>query len=187
MSGDDRHVVAVFGSSWVTPDSEGWRQAERCGALIAAAGCAVATGGYGGAMEAVSKGAAEAGGHVIGVTAPPIFPNRAGANRWVSEERPARTLTSRLDALISGTSAVIALPGSIGTLTELMVAWNIAFIDRLGGVDPAPVVAVGAEWATMVARLADDLIADRTMVACVSTVDEAVAHVLVSLADNVTG
>ena len=63
-------VIAVFGASQTPPDHPDWDAAVRCGAALAAAGFAVATGGYGGIMEAVSRGAAEAGCHVIGYTAP---------------------------------------------------------------------------------------------------------------------
>ena len=58
----------------------------RCGELLARAGFAVATGGYGGTMEAVSRGAKDAGGEVIGVTAPTVFPDRVRANEHVTTE-----------------------------------------------------------------------------------------------------
>jgi uncharacterized protein (TIGR00725 family) len=185
-----RVVVAVFGASQPLPGHPAWTDAERCGRLLAEAGLTVATGGYGGVMEGASKGAAEAGGHVIGVTAPPIFPNRPGPNGWVTDERPAASLTARLDLLLSAASAVIALPGSIGTLTELMVAWNTAFITSLGlpeggdavaGGRPLPVVAVGAVWAEMVSSIASRLDTRAGLVTCVDTVDEAVAAVIARL------
>ena len=63
-------AVAVFGSSQTEPGSLEWEEARRAGTRLGEAGYAVITGGYGGTMEAVSSGAADAGGHVIGVTAP---------------------------------------------------------------------------------------------------------------------
>jgi len=51
-----------------------------------------------GTMEAVSRGAAEAGGHVIGVTCEDIEKWRPiGANAWVKEEWRKKTLTERLE------------------------------------------------------------------------------------------
>ena len=58
----DNGGVAVFGSSQTEPGSAEWEDARRAGARLAEEGYAVITGGYGGTMEAVSNGAAEAGG-----------------------------------------------------------------------------------------------------------------------------
>ena len=66
----DNAGVAVFGSSQTEPGSVEWEDARRAGVRLAEEGYPVITGGYGGIMEAVSSGAAGAGGHVIGVTAP---------------------------------------------------------------------------------------------------------------------
>ena len=60
--------ITIFGGTKPQPGDADYREAERLGSLLARAGHTVITGGYIGTMEAVSKGAAEAGGHVIGVT-----------------------------------------------------------------------------------------------------------------------
>ena len=143
-------VIAVFGSSAGRPGEPGYEEARACGRLLAEAGYAVATGGYAGTMEACSRGAAEAGARVIGVTAPAAFPGRSGANAWVGEEWPAATITERIHHILAISAAGITLDGSIGTLTELMVAWNVAYIARLGGLPPKPVIAVGPSWAALV-------------------------------------
>ncbi len=166
-------IVTVFGSSRIGPGDPHWEAAERCGRLLAAAGFAVATGGYGGAMEAVSRGARLAGGHVIGVTAPAVFPGRAGANSHVAEERPAATLTERLRGLIDPAVGYIVLPGSIGTLTELMVAWNANYVGA-----GRPLVAVGTVWGELLATIADRLAVPPGHVSCVDTVDEAVGRMV---------
>ena len=41
--------------------------------------------------------------------------------------------------------AALALPGGLGTLTEIMVAWNLAYIQRLQGEERLP-VGVDAAW-----------------------------------------
>ena len=174
-------TVAVFGSSSVAPGSEDWRDAERCGHLVATAGYAVATGGYGGVMEAVSKGAANAGGHVIGVTAPPVFRGRDAANAYVTVERPAPSLTERIHDLVTIADAAIALPGSIGTLTELLVAWNVAFVSRFNGSSAMPIVTVGATWQRLVAEIADSLATDGMLVSWAASIDDAVGMVTARL------
>lgn len=140
-----RAVVAVFGSSRTAPSTPAWARAEAWGRLIAKAGFAVATGGYGGSMEAVSRGAAAAGGLVIGVTAPDLFKSRSGANAHVDLELPAPTLTGRIERILEISRAALALPGGLGTLTEVMVAWNLAYIQRIQGEPPFP-VGVDAAW-----------------------------------------
>ncbi len=166
-------AVAVFGSSGTEPGSPEWVAAERCGRLLAERGLTVVTGGYGGAMHAVSAGAAAAGGRVVGVTAPTVFPGRTGANPFVAIERPAPSLTERIHDMVSTTAASIALPGSIGTFTELMVAWNVAFVARFNGGSPAPVVAVGEVWREMVDVTVARLATDGSLVDCVDDVDGA--------------
>jgi len=142
-------VVAVFGSSAAEPHTAEWADAEEVGASLARAGCTVVTGGYSGVMEAVSKGANLTGGRVVGVTAPELFAARPGANAYVTEERPATTLTERIGALIGFASGVVALPGSIGTAAELVIVWNLNHVRRNNGGVRIPTVAVGPGWREM--------------------------------------
>ena len=170
-------VVAVFGSSAGNPGEEGYETARACGRLLAEAGYAVATGGYGGTMEACSRGAADAGGQVIGVTAPAAFPGRPAANPWVREEVPAATIPERIHKILARSAACIALDGSIGTLTELAVAWNVAFVAGLAGAPAKPVVAVGPTWRAVVEHLARATRSDPGPVTLVPDVASAVAEV----------
>lgn len=139
-------TVAVFGSSQTELDSEEWADAVAVGARLASAGAAVVTGGYGGTMEAVSLGAAQAGGHVIGVTAPSLFPGRVGANPHVHELIEASSLAHRIDVMMNRADATLSLPGSLGTATELLMAWNTNHIKRHNEDRLFPSAAVGAQW-----------------------------------------
>lgn len=55
---DGKIRIVVFGSSTCLPESAHYREAEELGRGLAESGFGVVTGGYGGTMEAVSKGAA---------------------------------------------------------------------------------------------------------------------------------
>ena len=162
-------------------DTPGWDAARRCGRLLAERGFVVATGGYGGIMEATSEGARSVGGHVIGITAPAVFPGRSGANPFVAEEHSAPTIGTRIARLIESTSGSIVLPGSIGTATELMVAWNAAFVSQFSGAPTKPVVAVGEPWAELVPLLMERLGLDDRLVELVDTVEDAVEGVAAAL------
>ena len=99
------------------------------------------TGGYIGVMEAASRGANEAGGHVIGVTCQEIEHWRnIKANAWVKEEWQYHTLRERMYALIDSCDAAIVMPGGVGTLAELAVMWNELIINTK---HPRPLILVG--------------------------------------------
>jgi uncharacterized protein (TIGR00730 family) len=170
--------IAVFGSSATRPGSAEWEDAVRCGRLIAEAGLAVVTGGYGGVMEAASLGAAGAGGHVVGVISASVFPSRLGPNPHIAELVEAASLTQRIHLLLDRASAVIALPGSLGTFAELVAAWNDAYVAPLSGRRPQPIVAVGGTWRKAVEAVAAQLAAPAELIHFVDSVDEAVAAVV---------
>src|SRR5512134_1709123 len=97
----NQKVISVFGSSAPRPGSADYEAARTLGRLLARAGFVVQTGGYSGIMAGASQGAAEAGGHVIGVTCAQIERFRPiPANQWVTEEIKKRTLRERLFYLV---------------------------------------------------------------------------------------
>jgi uncharacterized protein (TIGR00730 family) len=139
-------VVTVFGGSSPRPGDSAYQAAEALGRGLAQAGFSVATGGYMGTMEAVSKGAAEAGGHVIGVTCESLEQWRGSRpNRWISREIRCCSLIERLGELIRLGSAMVALPGGIGTLTEVTLTWTLI---QTTEIHPCPLIAVGPAWRT---------------------------------------
>ena len=136
--------VTVFGSSSPRPGEASYAEAQRLGELLAAAGYCVLTGGYTGTMEAVSRGAAEAGGLTIGITCAEIEAWRPGsANQWVREERRLPTLRERLYDLIESCDAALALPGGIGTLAEIAVMWSQM---QTNSMPVRPLILIGDAW-----------------------------------------
>jgi hypothetical protein len=175
--------VAVFGSSQTEPGSVEWEEAHRAGARIAGEGFTVITGGYGGTMEAVSSGAAGAGGHVIGVTAPVLFPDRSTPNPYVHEVIEASSLANRIDIMMQRSTATLALPGSIGTAAELLISWNTNHILREGGATPRLSVAVGPGWKMLARALVDMAGAFEDDLVWVDSVDEGVDRILAHRSD----
>jgi uncharacterized protein (TIGR00730 family) len=136
--------VTIFGGSQAQPGDQTYQEAYLLGSLLAKAGHAVLTGGYIGVMEAASRGAAESGGHVIGVTCDEIEKWRpVGPNPWVKEERKYPTLRQRLFALIDGCDAAVAMPGGIGTLAEIAEIWSHV---QSQAISPRPIILVGSGW-----------------------------------------
>ena len=136
--------VSVFGGSQPKYGSEAYAEAQELGRLLAERGHTVLTGGYIGVMEAVSRGAREAGGHVIGVTCEDIEAWRPiKANSWLMEEIRKKTLLERLHTLIHECDAALAMPGGAGTLTEISLLWNLMIVESL---HRRPLILVGRGW-----------------------------------------
>ena len=136
--------ISVFGGSAPKVGTPAYQQAYELGKLLGGAGMTVLTGGYMGTMEATSRGASEAGGHVIGVTSDEIEAWRPiGPNAWVAEEWRCQTLNERLNMLVERCDAAIALPGGIGTLLEIALTWNQLVIDII---EPKPMILLGSGW-----------------------------------------
>src|SRR5512143_1809626 len=139
-----RMRVSVFGGSQPKQGDAAYAEAMELGELLAERGHTVLTGGYIGTMEAVSRGANEAGGHVIGVTCEEIEAWRpTRANRWVSEESRKKTLMERLHTLIHESDAALALPGGPGTLAEISVMWNLMIVESL---HRRPLILIEGGW-----------------------------------------
>jgi len=142
--------ITIFGGAQPKTGDAAYAEAYELGKLLAQAGHTVLTGGYIGTMEAVSRGASEAGGHVVGVTCDDIEAWRAvKPNAWVKEERRFPTLNERLAELVRNCDAAIALPGGPGTLTEVALAWNLMIVDSI---PRKPLILVGAGWRSVFER-----------------------------------
>jgi uncharacterized protein (TIGR00730 family) len=140
-------VVTVFGSSRPNEGDAAYAEARALGAALAAGGFVVCTGGYGGVMEAVSRGAKEAGGSTLAVTAK-FF--KARANRWVDEEVRVETWQDRLFELIRQGHGYVVCAGGTGTLVELSVVWEML---NKGLIHGKPFVALGQFWEPVIDRV----------------------------------
>jgi uncharacterized protein (TIGR00730 family) len=146
-AGPSTEIITVFGSSRPREGDLHYALAQDLGAQLAARGFAVCSGGYGGVMEAVSRGAKDAGGRTLAVTAE--FFN-APANAWVDDVVSVKTWQERLFTLIERGSGYVACPGGTGTLVELAVVWEM--LNK--GVMPAkPFVTLGHFWRPIVERV----------------------------------
>jgi len=140
-------IITVFGSSRPSQGDARYAEAQALGAALAAKGFIVCSGGYAGTMEAVSRGAKEAGGRTLAVTAR-FF--RARANRWVDEEIRVKTWQERLFALVERGRGYIACPGGTGTLAELAIVWEML---NKGAMRNKPLVVLGDFWQPVIERV----------------------------------
>lgn len=145
----------VFGGSRVEPESDEYAAALELGRALAQRGMTVVTGGYNGVMEAVSRGAKETGGHVIGVTVEVIARNfERVPNVYLDQEVKTLALLERIDKMVELGAAYVVLPGGAGTLAELGIVWNLAL---LGALQDKPLVVVGSGWRRVLRMMIDEL------------------------------
>jgi len=111
-------VVAVVGpGDGASASEEG--VAFEVGRLLAGRGVTVVTGGLGGVMAAASRGAASVGGTVVGIL-PGL--DRAAANPWVGVALPTGLGELRNGLVVRAADALVAVGGSLGTLSEVALA-----------------------------------------------------------------
>lgn len=138
-----KKLITIFGPSECSVGDPPYDRAYELGGLLGGAGFAIVTGGYDGVMEAASKGAHEAGGRTIGVTAN-VFHNRGRiVNDYVKKELRVSSANDQLMELISLADAYVACGISPGTLVEIASVWDF-LIKKF--VEPKPFILLGDEW-----------------------------------------
>jgi hypothetical protein len=148
-------AVTVFGSARARPGDADYRYAEELGRALAKAGHAVITGGGPGHMEAVSKGAFEAGGQSIGVCIE--LPHEEKPNDYLTRVVSFRYFFVRKVMFVKYTKAFVILPGGFGTLDELFEALTLVQTKKV----PAfPVILAGDDeyWDGLLAWLSSSLL-----------------------------
>lgn len=119
--------ITVFGSSRPREGDPDYEEARVLGRALAESGYGVCSGGYAGVMEAVSRGAKEAGGKTCGVTAE-FF--QARVNPWID--------------------GFVACKGGTGTLVELAVVWEMLNKSVMQG---KPFAVLGDFWRPILERV----------------------------------
>ncbi len=141
-------IITVFGSSRPREGEPDYEEARNLGRALAQDGFAVCSGGYGGVMAGVSRGAKEAGGKTYGVTAE--FFAAAKINTWVDVEVRTVTWQERLFELIRLAHGFVACKGGTGTLVELAVVWEMLNKSVMSG---KPFAALGDFWQPILERV----------------------------------
>jgi len=156
--------ITIFGSSRCVQGDQEYIFAESLGNMLGKLGHNVATGGYQGTMEAISKGASKHNVSVIGVTVPSLFSNMSKnsfevkANKFINKEIKTGSLSIRIHRLLENSKAIIVLPGKIGTLTELIVAWNTNYLYNISkDKDVIPIFLKKDYWKEIIDNMPEDM------------------------------
>ncbi|HUP99518.1 MAG TPA: TIGR00730 family Rossman fold protein [Aeromicrobium sp.] len=180
-------AVSVFGSARTPVDHPEYALGLEIGAALAAAGYAVITGGGPGTMEAINRGAADAGGVSVGLGIELPFEQRL--NDWVDIGLNFRYFFARKTMFVKYAQGFVIMPGGFGTLDEMFEALTLVQTQK---VTRFPVVLVGvAYWQGLIdwlrsSALADGKIkeVDLDLLCLTDDVDEVIAHIRTSEKKN---
>ena len=149
-------LVTVFGSARTAPDHPEYLEALEMGRLLAEKGYGALTGGGPGIMEAVNRGAKEAGGVSIGLNIK--LPMEQEANPYLTDEIDFRYFFIRKVNFLKYSSGLVAFPGGFGTMDEFFEAITLVQTEKM---PPLPIALVGVKfWTPMVEWCVDTLLAD---------------------------
>jgi len=175
--------IGVMGSARLTESDEWWGRAHQLGGLLAGKGFVVVTGGYGGLMEATSRGAHEAGGKVIGLTMQHW--TNVEPNQWNIDLRWSKNYGTRLNHLLN-CNGVIALPGGVGTLSEMAIVWAASQTEG----QALPLVLLGDCWPPIIQAMRKNLVIgerDLNLLRFAASPEEAVREIQIGLQEKKIG
>ena len=145
--------VTVFGSARTPPDDAVYQCAERLGTWLGRAGVPVLTGGGPGIMEAVNRGALEAGGVSIGLNIE--LPYEQTPNPHLTHQLHFHHFSSRKLMLTRYSRGFVIFPGGFGTVDELLELLVAFHTDR--GVRRPMVLVDSAFWSDLLTWFTEQL------------------------------
>jgi uncharacterized protein (TIGR00730 family) len=174
--------VTIFGSARLKPGTTVYEQVKQLAAELTKMGCDIVSGGGPGLMQAANEGAhsvEKALHRSVGIRVE--LPFEQEVNPFVGQAYEHRTFFSRLHHFMIVSDAFVVVPGGIGTLLELSLAWQLLQVRKLYN---TPLIVVGKMWAELVEwgrrwmlrkdnQLASEI--DFTIPHCVNTIDECLA------------
>lgn len=151
--------ATVFGSARFKEGHPYYALGRELGGKLAQAGFTVMTGGGPGLMEAVNRGAREAGGYSVGANIK--LPVEEAPNPYLDRWVEFRYFFVRKLMLEKYSYAFLALPGGIGTLDEI---FETSVLIQTGKMQKFPFVLMGKSfWTPLVDYLRESMLAAGTI------------------------
>ena len=178
--------VTVFGSARLKPGTTAYDAVKKLAAELTKMGCDIISGGGPGLMQAANEGAhsvqPKSLKRSVGIRIE--LPFEQEVNPFVGQAYEHRTFFSRLHHFMIVSDAFVVVPGGVGTLLELSIAWQLLQVRKLYN---TPLILVGQMWAGLVEWARDTMLQegnelaspeDMTIPRCVSTIEETIALIL---------
>jgi len=135
--------VAIFGSARIKRNDKNYKLISELAELIGERNMDIVTGGGPGIMEAANKG------HKKGTKTAHSFglliklPRKQKTNKFLDIKKDFHRFSKRLDEFMRLSNAVVVAPGGIGTLLELVYAWQLLQVKKISDV---PIILLGEQW-----------------------------------------
>ena len=175
--------VTIFGSARIKPGSPVYENVKQLAAELTEMGCDIMSGGGPVLMQAANEGAATADPkrlhRSVGIRV--TLPFEQEINPFVGKVYEHRTFFSRLHHFMIISDAFVVVPGGIGTLLEMSIAWQLLQVRKLY---QTPLILVGEMWKGLVEWARENMLregselaspVDFTIPRCVKTIEETVA------------
>jgi uncharacterized protein (TIGR00730 family) len=175
--------VTIFGSARIKPGTPAYDSVKKLASELTAMGCDILTGGGPGLMQAANEGAhsVDPGGlrRSIGINIE--LPFEQQVNPFVTQAFTHRTFFSRLHHFMIASDAFVVVPGGIGSLLELSLAWQLLQVRKLYNI---PLILVGHMWAGLIAWARNAMLVEGSELAsaldfkiphCVNTIEQTIA------------
>ncbi len=138
--------VSVFGSARTKPGSKYYKLGEEIGRLLIESGISVITGGGGGLMEAVNKGASESknrknGARSIGLNIE--LPHEQKPNSFLDRVKHFHYFFIRKVMFLKYAKGIIIMPGGFGTFDELFETITLIQTRKMNRI---PIILVGVDF-----------------------------------------
>jgi len=141
--------VTIFGSARLQPGTAPYESVKQLAAGLTELGCDIISGGGPGLMQAANEGALsvdpEALHRSVGIRID--LPFEQAINPYVGKAYGHGTFFSRLHHFMIASDAFVVVPGGIGSLLELSLAWQLLQVHRLHN---TPLILVGKMWESLV-------------------------------------
>ena len=173
-------AVCVFGSARTPVTNPLYDQARTLGRKLVERGFGVITGGGPGIMEAVNRGAFEAGGTSVGLNI--TLPMEQAANAYQTHRMEFRYFFCRKVMFVKYSLGIVCFPGGFGTLDEFFESMTLIQTQKI---PEYPVVLFGSDfWSPLVSVMRETMLdryatiapEDITRFRVTNDVDDAVEH-----------
>lgn len=175
--------VTIFGSARLQPGTPAYEGVKKLAAELASMGCDILSGGGPGLMQAANEGAHSVdplgARRSIGINIE--LPFEQQINPFVSQAYGHRTFFSRLHHFMIASDAFVVVPGGVGTLLEMSLAWQLLQVRKLYN---TPLILVGKMWSGLIEWARESMLApggelvsavDLQIPVCVNTIEETLA------------
>lgn len=141
--------VTIFGSARLQPGTPAYESVKQLAAGLTEMGCDIISGGGPGLMQAANEGALsvdpQALHRSVGIRID--LPFEQAVNPYVGKAYGHGTFFSRLHHFMIASDAFVVVPGGIGSLLEMSLAWQLLQVQRLHN---TPLILIGKMWESLV-------------------------------------